>query len=341
MVGLMKYSEKILKRFLSGFVAAVLPDRSQHRQPDLPLILDRVLVFRLDNRLGNALLLLPLIQSIHRSNPSIKVDVLMTAQYCEVYNGHPAINRVIPYNQTALLKNPLRFLRFLRQLRRYKYDAVFSSSNPNTFSLSQAIFARLVSFGYTVGFKWKNSEDYYSHAVAGNTDIHYSASQVDLWRVFDPDAVVENPRTYFSDSISVPQNDKILFWLGATGNKILEPETVDAIYQVIQEQKTDCDIAAGPHDRELSQRYSGAVREKLQFRTGTLLETAQFYRQYSMIIIPDTGPMHLAVALGLPVVQVFRESNTTWYGYTGENLLVLNGSDGIGKIAGFIEKYTN
>ena len=60
------------------------------------------------------------------------------------------------------------------------------------------------------------------------------------------------------------------------------------------------------------------------FLKGSLKETAKFFKQYKIIIMPDTGPMHLAVALGIPTVQAFINSDPVWYAYKGENLFLIN-----------------
>jgi len=282
-------------------------------------------VFRLDNKLGNAILLLPLVQSIKRSNPGIKIDVMYSSNYAEIFKNHPDIHSTIVYDQKYLLKNPIRYLSLIRKLRQNNYDVVFSSTNSNSFSVSQALFAGLLKSNFTIGFDWKESTEIYSDVVKGNTKVHYAQAQVDLWRYFDKNAIVENPKIYFVlDSVPKSGKEKIMFWLGATGNKILPYKLFEEIVLVLKKNNISFQLAAGPQDEHLLNRYPSVKKEKIVFLKGSLKETAKFFKQFQLIIIPDTGPTHLAVALGIPTVQVFVDSDPVWYAYTGNNLFLIN-----------------
>jgi ADP-heptose:LPS heptosyltransferase len=55
--------------------------------------------------------------------------------------------------------------------------------------------------------------------------------------------------------------------------------------------------------------------------------------------MPDTGPMHLAAALDLPLIQIFINSNEQWYGYSGRNRLIVKGESDLKQIGQFIETH--
>ena len=315
---LLKKLEKLLKNFLLFLIKIFLPGKNQKKMSMDWRKFKRILIFRFDNRLGNSILILPLIQSIKNSLPAAKVDVLMTSAFVSIFHNHPGVNEIIPYDQSRLLKNPLRYLKLIKQMRRNNYNVVFSSSNPNTLSVSQAIFARLFTNGHSVGFDWKNSSQIYSDVVPGKTDVHYTQSQVDLWRHFDVKAKYELPCTYFTENQIVEQENKVLFWLGATGNKILSAKLVSEILSILNKEKIDFELAAGPGDKAIVSSYGKILRINVKIMRGSILDTALYFKKFPVIIFPDTGPMHLAVALGIPVIQIFVNSNSTWYAYKSE-----------------------
>ncbi len=321
----MKHFEKFLKKIFLNLLSPLLKTKPESLNKSNWKNFKRILVFRLDNRLGNAILILPLVQSIKKSNPVLKIDVMMSSDYCQIYNDHPDINEVIRYDQSHLMKNPIRYLSLIKYLRKNQYDVVFSSSNANAFSVSQAIFAGLMGGKHSVGFDWLESGKLYTDVIKGNTDIQYGDAQVDLWRHFDSRAVVDTPKIYFSsNTIPRSQNKKVLFWLGATGNKILPEKMITNILLLLEEKNISYQLAAGPADENLFQNYPLEWKDKTLFLKGSLRDTSEFFCQYSVVLIPDTGPMHLAVALGIPTVQVFVNSDPTWYAYTGENNFVIN-----------------
>ena len=63
--------EKILKKTTLKLISPFFRKKTNHFKAEDWKSFKRVMVFRLDNKLGNAILLLPLIQSIKRSNPGI------------------------------------------------------------------------------------------------------------------------------------------------------------------------------------------------------------------------------------------------------------------------------
>lgn len=336
----MKKSEKFFKRILLFFIRIFFPPPSLTAKNKNWHSFKRALVFRLDNRLGNSILILSLVQSIKRSAPHIQVDVMMTSRFLEIYNNHPDIHEVIPYDQEYLFRKPWRFISLLKNLRRREYDLVFSSSNPNTLSVSQAVFARLITRAHAVGFNWKESDRIYTAVVKGNTRCHYAFTQIDLWRFFHPEAKDEWPQLFFSKAPYLPQN-RVLFWVGATGNKKLPGHLISKLIHIFTELKIQFDLAAGPGDRKVIQNLPESVQQQVVLLAGSLSETASFFKNYKVICIPDTGPMHLAAALNIPLIQIFVNSNVEWYAYQGEHYFLINRDFETEPLQLFLHKYFN
>jgi ADP-heptose:LPS heptosyltransferase len=252
------------------------------------------------------------------------VDVMMTSSYVDLYHNHPAIECVIPYDQKYLFRNPLRFLFLINRLRDTNYDAVFSSNNPDAFSVSQAIFNRLVTKNRSVGFDQKESYKFYTDIVAGNTNIHYAQSQYELWRHFDKNAKYSTPKLYFLEETNVSPQKSLLLWLGATGSKILSEALVNSIVEEIEKLNIDYHLALGPHDRAVLDFYTKPLRNKIISINLDLKGIARYFLSYRCIIMPDTGPMHLVAALEIPLVQIFVDSNVIQYGYVGSDKYIVD-----------------
>jgi heptosyltransferase-3 len=335
----MKRLEKIIKKLFLGLFRIVLPDNSGIIEKEDWRDYKKILVFRLDNRLGNSLLILSLVQSIKHSLPHSAIDVMMTSSFKEVYNNHPDIKSIIPYDQAYLFRNPLRYITLIWRLRKNQYDVVFSSNNPDSFSVSQAIFTRLIAFRKSVGFDVKDSRKIYSDTVKGNIQVHYAESQVDLWRYFDPTAQFTWPRIYFLAGHSKKRSREVLLWLGATGQKVLGSELVVLLMSIINKMKIDIFLAAGPSDEKILSRYPEEIGRRVHILEGSLAETAKFFLEFKVICTPDTGPMHLIAALGIPMIQVFVDSNITWYGYEGAGKYIVNKVIKEGELVRFLNQY--
>ena len=252
------------------------------------------------------------------------VDIMMTSAYVQLYQKHPAVNNIIPYNQKYLFRNPLRFLFLINRLRKNNYDAVFSSNNPDAFSVSQGIFNRLITKNRSVGFDWKESSKLYSDVIRGDTTVHYAKSQYDLWRYFDKNAEFQPPKLYYLGKSNVRPQKSILFWLGATGNKILNESLLNSIIQEIKNLNINFQLALGPHDEHIKELYTSSWKDHIQTIHLDLKGIARYFLEYKCVIMPDTGPMHLVAALGIPLVQVFIDSNIQQYAYTGPGKFIID-----------------
>jgi len=75
-------------------------------------------------------------------------------------------------------------------------------------------------------------------------------------------------------------------------------------------------ITWGPGERALAERVVEAAGEAalLGPETGSLLELAALYRALAAVVGSDTGPIHLAAAIGVPVVALYGPKDPAIYG---------------------------
>ncbi len=330
---MMKSLELIFKRALKKVLLKILPKKSK-ALPQLNKI-EKVLIFRLDQRIGNGILLLPTLRAIRATKPELEIHLLIHFPVADLLKvvAENIVDKTYPYNQPLLMRRPWRYLQLLRSLKKERYDIVFTTHNPDNFSLSQAIFGRLCKPRWLIGFDARESAPFYDIAVKSSTEKHYADAMIDLWRVINPAAelrlgALEIPVHLKAKMLNeLPELAKggILIWLGATGKKALPAGLITTIYE--QSRKyTDSSIhfAAGPADEALLQNYPDWLREKTFIWRGSLIETAAFFSLFNAFISGDTGPMHLAVALGLPTLSIFVNSNIHQYGYhDGEKFLAI------------------
>ncbi|GAB4369380.1 MAG: hypothetical protein Kow0042_11060 [Calditrichia bacterium] len=229
------------------------------------------------------------------------------------------------YHQKKLLLNPWRFFQLWRNLRRGKYDLVINSHTPDHFSLSHALLGRLCNPRMLLGFNVGDASYYNDISLPPSTDKHYADAQVDLWRYFDPRARLqwgglrispEQVRDYFRKWKLELEPPAVMLWLGATGNKMLPADLVAFLYEQISKQTNlRTVVALGPGDVDLLSQYPPWLQEKVFIWDRPLVDTAVFLSGFKLFISADTGPMHLAVALGIPTLTIFTHSNLQQYGY--------------------------
>jgi|GEM_PF-3035321 len=319
----LKKVEKRLKRAAKSPLQKIIAGKSE-RVIGLES-LNKILIFRLDQRLGNGIMLLPLLRAMKKTRPGMEIHYLIHHPVASLYKEttRGLVDRYWPYNQPELMSRPWRFASLLKALRNESYDAAFSLHNPDNFSLSQGAFGQLLKPKMLVGFDARDSSGYYDLAVTSSIDKHYADSMVDLWREFDNTARCEFGGFDVAKDLQseihrrYPEKTSgILIWLGATKSKVLRGEEFEKIYRLLEERgEQDIHFAAAPADQSHIAHYPKWIQDKTFIWQHSLLETAAFFKHFKLFISADTGPMHLAVALRVPTLTLFQNSNITQYGY--------------------------
>src|SRR6185295_19276290 len=122
----LKVFEHGLKRLAAASSSAMLRRRSGSA-PNLGQ-LRRVLLVRIDDRVGEALLLTPLFSALKRRAPPVEVHVLLHAKIARVLEGHPEVDRLIRYDARSVL-----------EIRGSQYEAVVDCTNWTAPSTTSAL----------------------------------------------------------------------------------------------------------------------------------------------------------------------------------------------------------
>ena len=94
---------------------------------------DSILLIRL-GRLGDVILVTPLLRALHQAFPAAGIDWVVKQEYAELLHGHPCLREVIPLDTRQGLG---RLLALARELRHRHYDLVLDlHGNPRSYILS-------------------------------------------------------------------------------------------------------------------------------------------------------------------------------------------------------------
>lgn len=289
--------------------------------------LKKILVLRLDQRIGNGIMLLPLLKAIRQRMPQVELHLLLHKPVSDIFEkfSQGIINTYYPYQQEKLLTHPTLFLSWLLALRKQRYDLIISSHNPDNFSLSQALLGWWCRPKMMIGFAWQKSSAYYDVAVSSSTEKHYADAQLDLWRYFDPAAkliwnglqISTSHLKKLSQKYSIDITEPtVLLWLGATGNKVLPIQLISLLYEECKKLfGYKVVVAVGPHDERIVKNLPLEFQKQVLIWRHPLEQTLIFFATQRAFISGDTGPTHLAAALGLPMLTVFIKSKSNQYGY--------------------------
>jgi ADP-heptose:LPS heptosyltransferase len=283
----------------------------------------RILVVRLDERVGNMLLLVPLLDSLRRRFPGAHLDLLANVRVRPLMDGHPAIDAFVPFDKRALfaadgpLRAPFR-------LRRGKYDLAIDAANPTDPSTTQTILVRLSGARHTVGV----AHDAFGRLYSAPVELRDpNAHEIDLrLQLLGPVPGEALSREVFLGDLPAPSaevaaliedlRETAVLNVGARlPEKQLAPETYAALAGQLRAAGYDVLVTYGPAEQALARRVE-ALEGGVQLAPPTsLVDLAHLMRAAKRVVTCDTGPMHLAVSVGTPTCGIFVSTIPSRYGY--------------------------
>ncbi len=297
----------------------------------------RILVVRLDERLGNLLLLTPLLDSLRARFPLARIEVLVNARGVEIIGRHPAVDEAIAFRKRALAQ-PDGPLRTPVQLRARHYDLVIDAANPTDPSATQALLVRFAGARYTVGPTSAGfGRLYAAPVVIDPSELHEIDLRLQLLRPVPGSACV---RAMSAPLFPVPAVGSALerwrkdlaknrWGVLNVGARLTEKRLDAAAYARLGETMAQEGIAPvvtyGPSERELAREVVSRVATARLAPPTDVAQLAWIMRQACCVVSCDTGPMHLAVSLRTPTCGIFVSTDPRRYGHATPPHAVIDG----------------
>lgn len=327
----MKRLELLGRRVLTRAVASVLaaPRRSVELA-ERP----RILVVRLDERVGNLVLLTPMLESLRARYPDAVIDVLGYAKTRALLAGHPAVNDVLAFDKKALFAahGPLGIFGLLRDRH---YDVVLDAANPTDPSFTQSLIARFAGSRYSVGPAHGAFERLYTSPVSIAPEGHEIDLRLQLMRALPGSAMVRLPKLGALEPASASARafvdgvgDYTVLNLGARiREKWLSPDTYAELARAVRDSGRTPVLTWGPVEKELAGAVQKLAADAVLAPPTNLADLAHVLRNAKAVVTCDTGPMHIAVAVGTPTCAIFVSTDPKRYGYAEAPHLAVDSRD--------------
>ncbi|WP_147281742.1 glycosyltransferase family 9 protein [Dyella solisilvae] len=280
----------------------------------------RILVCRPNHRLGNTLLLTPLIAELERSYKGAEIDVISEGDIArEVFSTHFSIKNVFCLPRRGF-KHPVTFLRLLLKIRRTRYDLIIDPCIGSGFSRA---VTRFLHGTYKLGFGNRAERSGLTHAIPSQVAMQHMAKRpVDLLRSalgqtapgqdsYPPldirltsielahgrqtvAGLLSSPRQHTSEPV-------VGIFANATGAKRYP---MDWWREFIDTFKTLCPAA---NIIELIPMHANSMlgAEWPAYYSSAIRRMAAVMAGFDLLITADCGVMHLAVASRVPTVGLF------------------------------------
>jgi ADP-heptose:LPS heptosyltransferase len=287
--------------------------------------IQRILVVRINYRIGNILFTTPLLNALSKEFPDAKIDVMIGAPFItSLIEEMPNVNRVYSFPR-ELLKHPLKVLKFKKELKENNYDLLVS---PSLHSSSDTFFTFLVSATYKLGFYSPDVFSPLTHGIAFPSTIEHEALKpLALMSAFGREV---NDFDHFMNLQLTKEEKKrailkkgdaitIGIFRDARNEKKIKDDwwrELLVALKKLQPHITIIDIL-DPNNQTALNENMETLSEK------SLRVLAIKISQLDAFICGDTGPMHLASASLTPTIALFKTTSPTLYGTLGEKDLSL------------------
>lgn len=300
----------------------------------------KILLVRL-SALGDIASALPALGALRRGLPGAEVHWLVEDRGAALVRMVPGIDRVHVYERRRLvdglrrfsLPALLEFVGFVRAMRRERFDAALDFQG----NLKSGALVRLSGARRRIGFARERSREWSGPLLNERVPIaaalvHRVETQAALLAALgvDPAPSPVAPEPPAADRASVEA--RLAEIAGAGPLVVLHPGTSEfgafkrwpperfgAVARRLAEGRgARCLVTFGPEERGLAEavvRASGGAARL--FESQGLGELAALLARSDLVLGGDTGPVHLASALGRPVVALYGPKDPAVYGPYG------------------------
>lgn len=287
----------------------------------------RVLVIK-PSALGDVVQCLPLLGPLKQRFPEAEFGWTIGRESAGLLADHPGLSRLHLFHR----RGPLRFqLGLAAELRSARYDLVFDLQG----LLRTGLMTWATGAPLRVGLETtREGARYACHLLLPGTGRDVSAHER-YWRVAEALGVGNGPRT---TGLAIPDDTRrtVATWLACLPRPLMAihsgakwetkrwpPERfAEVAARFARETLGSCVLVGGPSEVDLA----SAVIERLPVGTpvlnlagrSSLKELAVLLELADVVLSNDSGPMHLAAAMGTPVVGVFTCTDPILSGPAGD-----------------------
>jgi 3-deoxy-D-manno-octulosonic-acid transferase/heptosyltransferase-1 len=281
---------------------------------------------------GDVVHTLPALNALRRHLPEAHITWLVEEAAAGLVVGHPAIDRVLVSKRkrwttgmcTAQWRHHLReVVAFIRQLRDARYDWLIDFQA----ALKGAALIAMIRADRKIGFGPGMEHQEYSYLVLNekipmvSMEVHalkrslmlmeaigVPCPQIEYNLPIDNDMekkitrlIADQQASHAGPAIAI---NPVALWKTKMWSEKRFAQLADRLVETYQ---ADIFFTGALTDSELIDRITGWMQHDATNLAGqtSLLELAAFYRQMTLVISTDTGPMHIAAAVKTPVVALF------------------------------------
>lgn len=283
--------------------------------------IERIIVIRPNYRIGNAVLSTAIIDPLKLKYPGATIDFLATDKTAGLFRNLP-VGKVATLSRSAISR-PWRLIRLARGLRASRYDLAVQLEDG---SLTGLVISRLVGARYVIG-KPRGSACWYDVNIREDVDHAYDTASV-FSKTLGV-ACLPRPQLAFSPeekalavstlgALGVPARQDglmpfVALFVGGHADKVCPAEFWTELCRGLDQLQQPFVVFVGPEESRIVPALEHALASLPHGQLcppRSLREFAAMLGQASTVITPDSGPMHIAAALQVPIIAMARSQRS-------------------------------
>ncbi|BCA54237.1 putative Lipopolysaccharide heptosyltransferase III [Nitrospira sp. KM1] len=276
--------------------------------------------------IGDVLLATPAIHAIKEAYPQAQITVVVNRGTQEVLAGNPHVHEVLPLEKGTIGAQ----WKLISGLRGRRFDAAIDLTDADRSAFLAWISGAAVRIGFNDEARWRGW--CYTDVVSSNPSIHRIDRDLAALEPLHVAPSNRAPRLWLKQE-EESEADELLRRLGAQGARlvVIQPgarywfkawpaerfaELADRVTRQYQ-----CQVLVGgsPQEVELAGQVARTAKRAPLVLAGraSLRLFAAVLKRASLFVGNDSGAMHMASAVGTPVVALFGPSNPREWGPRG------------------------
>jgi heptosyltransferase-3 len=283
----------------------------------------RILLVRLRS-MGDCLLLTAPVRLLKQQFPGFELSVLVEERFSECFSRNTDLAEVVTVSSSKLAS--------VRGLLGRRYDAIINLHGGPT-SLMYARAAR----GFRVGIEDFQYSFLYSGLIPrGHSQMHAVEKTLEWfgWMGLETSTLpqLEYPEhaeeaTWVSETIGL-RPYAVIHPAAMMDSKRWSVDNFARAGTIIQDQGWHVVVTAGRGEESLATRLTAELPDSLLLLGLSIPQLAELLRGADLYLGNDSGPMHLAAAVGTPTVAVWGSSNSAqWHPWLVPHRVVQNPFD--------------
>jgi ADP-heptose:LPS heptosyltransferase len=274
---------------------------------------DRVLLVLL-GAIGDVVRGLPLLMRVRRAWPKAHITWAVEPLSAPIVSGHPAIDEVIVFDRKG---GAQAFAAFLRRIRAVRPDLTLDLQR----HLKSGVTSRMSGARLRLGFARENSRE--GNWLFNNAHVparpHYSSKLAHFLTFADwlelPPAPVEfglrlapEEDARAAAMVDGLERPYVAAFVGSScESRLWFPDRTARVIEAVAAQGLDTVLLGGPGDVAFAADVEAQCGVRLRNLAGrtSLRDLFGIFARAAVAFGPDSGPMHIAAAVGAPVVSMW------------------------------------